>query len=137
VIVVVSVAELFPGVGSVAPPGNTTVAVFDNVPVAVAATVPDTTNVTDPPAATVTDAPMFPEPLAGHDEPADAEHVHDTPVNDPGIVSVTVAPAIVDGPAFDATTVYDTPVPASTDDNPSVFEIDRSATPVNTSVSVA
>jgi hypothetical protein len=35
----VSVAELFPGVGSVTPPGAVTVAVFESVPVAVGATV--------------------------------------------------------------------------------------------------
>ena len=102
---VVSVAELLAGVGSVAPPGNATVAVFDSVPVAVETTVVETVNVTLPVARTLTDAEMFPDPEAGQLEPAVAEHVHVAPVSVAGIVSVTVAPLIADGPAFDTTMV--------------------------------
>jgi hypothetical protein len=105
VIVVVSVAVLFAGVGSVDPPGNATVAVFDNVPVAVDATVALTVNVTVPAASTLTAAEMLPEPEAGQLDPAEAVHVHVAPVRLAGNVSVTVAPVMADGPAFDVTMV--------------------------------
>ena len=103
--VVVSVAELFAGVGSVAPPGKATPAVFDNVPVAVEMRVAFTVKVTEPPDRTLTEAAMLPDPEAGQLEPADAEHVHVTPVRLTGMVSVTVADVIADGPAFDETMV--------------------------------
>jgi methyl coenzyme M reductase subunit C len=105
VIVVVSVAVLFAGVGSVEPPGNATDAVFDSVPVAVDATVALTVNVALPAASTLTEAEMLPEPEAGQLEPAKAVQVHVAPVRLAGSVSVRVAPVIADGPAFDATMV--------------------------------
>jgi hypothetical protein len=105
VTVVVSVAELLAGVGSVDPPGRATAAVFDSVPVAVETTVALTVNVTEPAARTLTDSAMLPEPDAGQLEPADAVQVHVTPVRLAGTVSVTVAVVIAEGPAFDATIV--------------------------------
>ena len=106
VIVVVSVAVLFAAVGSVVPPGRATDAVFDNVPVAVDTTVALIEKVTDPPDRTLTVAEMLPEPDGGQLEPAEAVHVQVTPERVAGMVSVTVAPTIADGPALDATTVY-------------------------------
>lgn len=101
----VSVAVLLAAVGSVAPPGKATDAVFDNVPVAVETTVAVTVNVTEPAARTFTDAEMLPEPDAGQLDPADAAHVHVAPVRLAGKVSVTVAPVIADGPAFETAMV--------------------------------
>jgi hypothetical protein len=105
VMVVVSVAELLAGVGSVEPTGRATVAVFDTVPVAVDSTVALTVNVTEPPERTLTAAEMLPEPDAGQLEPADAVHVHVTPDRVAGTVSVTVALVMAEGPAFEATMV--------------------------------
>jgi hypothetical protein len=136
-IVVVSVAELLPGVGSVAPPGRATLAVLESVPVDVGTTVALTVNVAVPPDRTLMLAEMLPDPDAGHDDPADAVHVHVTPVSDAGIVSVTVAPVIADGPAFDTTIAYVSAEPANTLETPSVLVIDRSALGVSESVSVA
>ena len=132
-----SVAELFPGVGSVTPPGAAIVAVFTNVPVALATTVAEIVNVTDAPTGRFTDALMLPLPLAGHVPPAAPAHVHVTPLNDTGIVSVTVAADTADGPALLATTVYVTDVPGTSVNEPSVFVIDRSAVGFNVSESVA
>jgi hypothetical protein len=105
VMVVVSVAELFAGVGSVDPPGSATDAVLDNVPVAVETIVALTVKVTVPPASTFAVAEMLPDPDAGQLDPAEAAQVHVTPDSDGGIVSVTVAPVIADGPAFEVTIV--------------------------------
>jgi hypothetical protein len=105
VTVVTSVAQLFPGVGSVTVLGGVMVAVLLIVPVADAITVAEIENVVEPPGSSVTDAAMLPLPEAGHDDPTVAEHVHVAPLSDAGIVSVTVAPVTVDGPGFVATTV--------------------------------
>jgi hypothetical protein len=137
VIVVVSVAELLAGVGSVDPTGKATVAVFETDPVAVDRTVALTVKVTEPPESTLTDAETLPEPEAGQLEPAEAAHVHVTPDRVAGIASVTVALEMADGPAFEATTVYVNAVPALMVARPSVLVIDRSAFGVNESVSVA
>jgi hypothetical protein len=65
-IAVVSVAELFAGVGSEVPDGVETVAVFDNVPLAPAGTVPFTVKVTLLPEGRFTaEVEMLPEPEAG------------------------------------------------------------------------
>ena len=48
---------------------------------------------------------MLPEPDAGQVATADAVHVQVTPERLAGKVSVTVAPVIADGPAFEATIV--------------------------------
>jgi hypothetical protein len=137
VMVVVSVAELLAGVGSVDPPGSATAAVFDNVPVAVEMTVALTENVVVPPARRLTEAEMLPEPDAGQLEPTDAEQVHVAPDKLAGNVSVTVALVMADGPAFDVTIVYVSPVPALMVTSPSVFVIERSAVGVRESESVA
>jgi hypothetical protein len=96
---------LFAGVGSVVPPGRAMLAVLATDPVALAEMVPVTVNVAVPPVSSVTEALIDPEPDAGHVEPDEATQVHVTPLSDAGIVSVTVAAVIVDGPAFEAATV--------------------------------
>ena len=48
---------------------------------------------------------MLPEPLAVHEEPAEAVQVQVTPVRLAGNVSATVAPVTAVGPAFLATIV--------------------------------
>src|SRR3989442_135031 len=102
----VSVAELLPGVGSVAPPGAVTVAVFAREPVAIAATVALTVNVAIPPTGRLTVVPMSPLPEAEpHEPPAEPPQVQLTPVRVAGMVSVTVAPVTELGPAFEATLV--------------------------------
>ena len=102
----VSVAELFAGVGSVTPPGTAMAAVFTRFPTAEALIVPVTVNVADAPTGRFTKPLMLPEPLAaGHDAPPLVEHVHVTPLSDAGIVSVTVAAVIADGPELLATMV--------------------------------
>src|SRR4029079_1869468 len=63
-IVSLSVAELLPGVGSVAPAGAAGVAVFDSVPVAAALIVQLAVKVTLPPDGRFTVWLMFPEPDA-------------------------------------------------------------------------
>src|SRR3989442_312101 len=102
----VSVAELLPGVGSVAPPGAVTVAVFTRVPVAPGATVALTVNVAIPPTGRLTVAPMSPLPEAEpHEPPAEPTLGKLTPGGSAGIVSVTVSPVTELGPAFEATIV--------------------------------
>ena len=134
----VSVAELFAGVGSVTPAGTATVAVLTRVPVAVATTVAEIVNVAVAPTGRSTVVAMLPLPLpAAHDPPPAGTHVHVTPLNDAGIVSVTVAADTADGPALLATTVYVTDVPGTSVNEPSVFVIDRSAVGFNVSESVA
>jgi hypothetical protein len=49
---------------------------------------------------------MLPDPLAGQLEPADAVHVHVTPLRMPGKVSVTVAPVRSSGPLLATVIVY-------------------------------
>jgi len=101
----VSVAVLLAGVGSVVPPGRATLAVLASVPVAVAEMMPVSANVAVPPASNETVALIAPEPDAGHDDPADAAHVHVAPVIVAGTVSVTVPPVTTDGPELEATIV--------------------------------
>ena len=133
----VSVAVLLAPFGSLLPTGAATVAVFTSEPVAAGATVPVTVNVTVPATRRLTEALMLPLPEAGQVEPAVAVHVHVTPVSVAGSVSVTVAPVITDGPAFDATIVYVTLWPGMVEVTPSVLVIDRSPVGVKVSVSVA
>ncbi len=128
--VFVSVAELFPGVGSVTPAGAATVAVFATVPVAFAAMVATTLKVTEPPEGRLTKALIFPVPLAaGQEPPPAATHVHVAPEIPAGNVSVTVAPTTGSGPAFEATIVYVVVDPGVTVAPPSVFVIPRLAYP--------
>ena len=105
VTVVTSVAELLAGVGSVTDPGSAMLAVLVIVPVADATTVPEMVKVAVPPGASVTEAARFPLPEAGHVEPAVAEHVQVEPLNEAGMVSLTVAAVTVEGPGLVATTV--------------------------------
>ena len=66
IIVSVSVALLFPGVGSVTPPGAAIMAVFEIVPVAAPPTMAVTVKVTDPPDGKVVSvALIFPDPFVG------------------------------------------------------------------------
>jgi len=92
------VALLFPATGSVVPPGAVTVAVLLSVPVAPGDTVALTVYVSVPPERMLALSAMFPEPLAAQLEPAEAEHVQETPVSVPGKVSLTVAPVTWLGP---------------------------------------
>ena len=79
----------------------------------------------------------FPDPAAGHDEPADAEHVHDTPVNEAGTRSLKGAPTTADGPAFDTTIWYVTVSPGWAKRSLSVLVTDRSTSGDRASTSVA
>ena len=98
-----SAAELFAGLGSTAPGGGVMEAEFVIEPVAALDTVPLTVNVAVPPTARATVVLMLPDPEAAH-VPLTAAQAHDPPVSDAGNRSVTVAPAMSDGPAFDTTT---------------------------------
>ena len=133
-----SVAELFPGTESVTPDGAAIEAVLTRLPVAVATTVAVTVNVADAPTGMSTVVLMLPLPLpAAHDAPPLVEHVHVTPLNVAGIVSVTGAATTAEGPALPATIVYVTEVPGTSVAAPSVLVIDRFAVGTNVSVSVA
>ena len=133
----VSVAELFPGVGSVVPLGTPTIAVFASVPVAAALTVAVSVYVAVPPTGSVTVSLILPTPLAAQLAPELATHDHDAPLSTPGNASETVPPTTADGPAFDTTIVYVTDVPATSTEEPSVFVINKSAEPTSASVSEA
>ena len=102
----VSVAELLPGVESVVPVGVAIDAVFASEPVAPEATVAVNVYVAVAPTVKLTVSEMLPAPLAPHDAPDDAAHVHVASERDDGSVSVTVAPVTSDGPLFVATTMY-------------------------------
>lgn len=101
----VSVAELFVLVASVTPEGTAIVAVLTREPVALGLMVPVTVKVAVPPTARFTSWLIEPLPLAVHDAPDDATHVHVAPVIDAGIESATVAPVTAEGPLFEATIV--------------------------------
>jgi hypothetical protein len=105
VIASVSVAELFPGVGSVTPAGAVTVAVFSSVPVAVGDSVAVTVKVATPLAARSTVAAMSPAPDTGQELPAEARHVQAAPVSPAGKSSVTATPMAALGPALAVTMV--------------------------------
>jgi hypothetical protein len=102
----VSVALLSLGFGSITPAGTVTVAAFAKLPVALGTTVPVTVKVTPPPAGKVTGVLMLPlsdaAPQAPPEEPA---QVQLTPLRAAGIVSTTVAPVAVLGPALETTIV--------------------------------
>ena len=90
-----------------------------------------------PPTGRFTVSLMLPVPVGAQDAPPAATHDHAAPLSALGNVSPTVAPTTADGPAFDATTVYVTEVPGTSDAAPSDFAIERSAVAPNVSVSVA
>jgi hypothetical protein len=99
--VVVSVAVLFPGVGSRPGPGMVTDAVLSSAPVNPASIVASTVIVTSPPAARSTVVAMLPVPDGWSQfEPGVATQVQVAPVSAAGRASVTGASAIADGPAF-------------------------------------
>lgn len=90
-----------------------------------------------PPTSTETVWFRLPVPLAGHDEPDDATHVHVGPTRSAGSVSVTVAPVTLDGPLFETIIVYVIGDPGTTVVAPSVFVTPRSADRFSGSLSVA
>ncbi len=79
---------------------------------------------------------MSPEPDAVHDPSTAAARPRDAEQRRRDRTSVTVASTTSDGPAFDTTIVYDTGVPGTSDDTPSDFVTDRSATATMSVVSV-
>src|SRR5215472_6412921 len=94
VIVSVSVAVLFDGLGSVMPAGGWIVAVFTSVPVALGLRIPDTTYVAEPlrgRSASVLIALPLPE-ASWQTAPPAAVQVQVTPVITAGTVSAIVAP---------------------------------------------
>ena len=137
VVASVSVAELFPGVGSVTPAGAATVAALTSVPVAAADSVAVSVYVALAPAGRLTVSAMLPLPDAVHVPPPAPAHVQLTPESEAGSVSATVAPVTALGPALLATIVYVTTEPGTTVATPSVFVIARSADGAIASVSVA
>ena len=90
-----------------------------------------------PPTGSVTVSLILPTPDAPHDAPLDATQLHVAPLSALGNVSVTVTPDAADGPAFEATIVYVTDVPATSVADPSVFVTETSAVGVTASTSVA
>ena len=100
-------AVLFDGSGSLEPAGAATAAVLTIVPVALGATVAVTLNVTLPPTTRSTVAAMLPliGPTWSQLPPADGAHVHDTAVRPAGMMSLTGASLMSDGPALPTTTV--------------------------------
>src|SRR5687767_9336203 len=102
----VSVALLLADEGSVVPAGTVIVAVLLNAPVARGSTVPVAVKVAVPFTRRLTRALMFPDPLAGQLDPADATQVHVAPRSAAGKVSLTVAPVVSLGPALEAMIVY-------------------------------
>jgi hypothetical protein len=101
----VSVWVLSSGVRSRVPTGTEMAAVFEIDPVAVLGTTPVTTYVIVPPGPTFTVSFIFTEPLAVHNDPTEAVHVHVIPVSVLGTISVTVAPIAEDGPELDTVIV--------------------------------
>ena len=101
---VVSVAVLSIEDVSTTPLGAAMVAVLAMTPTADATTVAVTANVAVP--AGVRDTVVLialPDPAAGHDDPADAEHVHVTLPSDAGTTSAKGAPTTADGPELETT----------------------------------
>src|SRR5438093_242424 len=84
----VSVALLFPGVGSVTPTGAAIVAVLASEPLALPATVALTVNVAVPALSRFTLAAMLPLPLPRHAVPTFAAQVQAPIVKPAGAVSV-------------------------------------------------
>ncbi len=101
--VLLSVALLLAGVGSLVPGGAATVAVLLMLPAPL--TVAVTVKVTEPPLSRLTVAVMSPLPEAGQAEPAVALQVQVAAVSCAGSRSLTVAPVTSLGPALLATMV--------------------------------
>src|SRR5215204_3567599 len=90
----VSVAVLLADTGSIAPAGTATVAVLINVPVAPGLRVPVAVNVAVPPTSRLTGPLMFPVPLAGQLDPAEATQAQVGERSTAGKVSLTAAPVM-------------------------------------------
>lgn len=103
--VLLSVEVLLLATGSVVPTGGVMVAVLLSVPRALARIVAVRVYVALPPGSRFTLSLMLPVPLAAHEEPAVAAHVHAAAVSEAGRLSVTVAPVTEAGPEFDAVMV--------------------------------
>ena len=134
--VVVSVAELFAGVGSVVPDGGLTVAEFVSVPVASWLIVALTEYVSVEPTGKLTVSVIEPVPLAVHVAPPAEAHVQVAPISAAGRASATAAPTASDGPTLRTTIVYVVGVPGTAVATPSVLVMLRSASGVRVSVSV-
>src|SRR5262245_24896418 len=110
----VSVAELFPELGSLVPPGAVTVAVFTRSPLAAGFSVTTMVYVAVPPTGRSTVSLTLPAtgPAVQVAPPA-ATQVQLALATCGSVVtgSATVAPITALGPAFDATTVYVTVAP--------------------------
>ncbi len=132
-----SVAVLLAAFVSVTPGGTATVAVFVSVPVAPAAMGAVTVKVTEAPTGRSTALPIGPLPAAAQVPPPAPRHVHVIEVVPTGIVSVTVAPLTLDGPALVTTTVYVVDWPGTAVVVPSVLVMVRSVCGVTVVRSVA
>ena len=104
----VSVALLFPGIGSVTPAGGVTVAVLEIAPTVPFATVPVMVRVADVPDVRSTVVAMSPLPDAAAQEPSltATTHVQVADVTPAGRVSVTTAPVTSAGPLLAMTIAY-------------------------------
>ena len=99
----VSVAELLPGAGSVTPFGTAMVAVFESVIGGVPMMIPDTVKTTAPlTGRSIVKAVMSPLAFAGQ---FGASHVQCGLTSPLGSWSFTLAPVTADGPAFRAVIV--------------------------------
>ena len=101
----VALAVLFEGSGSIVSGPTEAVAVLTIVLAAAVVAVVVTLKVAVPPAARSTIVAMSPVPLAGHDEPGVAVHVHDVLARPAGMVSSTLTAAAGSGPVLVTTTV--------------------------------
>ena len=99
-----SLAELFPGFGSVAAGGAATVAVLETDPEAEASTSAVTVNVAVPPAIRLTMLLMLPTPAAGQLPPTAAQ-LHTAFDRLAANASTTEAPTTSDGPLLVTTIV--------------------------------
>src|SRR4029077_772605 len=128
VMVSVSVALLFPGVGSVTPAGTLTVAVLATLPVAPAPMLATTVYVIVLPTGRLTVSLILPLPLAVKPDALPlATAVKVSLATAAGKVSVTVAPVTLLGPLLLTTIVYVVELPATTLVTPSVLVMARSA----------
>jgi len=129
---------LFAEFDSTTPTGADTDTVFANEPVAAGDTTTVTVYVTEPPGDNVTVDDNGITPLAApHTPPTPATHDHEPDVAPTGNPSTIDAPDAVDGPTFDATTVYTTLVPGTAEPTPSDFVTDRSTVGWATEAAVA
>ena len=105
VALLLSVAWLLPGTGSLAPAGGATVVVFTSAPVVPAGMVPDAENVAVAPGGRFTSTSMAPVPEAVPQLPPADEQVQPKPAAGAGSASWTRAPTALLGPALVTTIV--------------------------------